>query len=99
MDRFPVSVRVGIVEAAGHHVAWNMLTVGGQSDPCARAWNEEDWPGGCFVCNDLWCLKASSRQWKAAVREHAERCKAAAVILSGCVRLRHAKRKAEVAFR
>ena len=83
MDRLPASVRVHIVETAGHRDTWNISTVGGQNDPCARAWDEEDWPSGCFVCNDLWYLKSSSRQWKAAVLEYAKRCKAAAVILSG----------------
>jgi hypothetical protein len=83
MDRLPASVQVHIVQFAGHHDTWNILTVGGQNHPCARAWNEEDWYGGCFVCNDLWYLKTGSRQWKLAVLEHAKRCKAAAVILSG----------------
>ena len=36
----------------------------GQSCACCRAYNEEDWPSGCFICNQMWDLTTFNRLWR-----------------------------------
>ena len=66
-------VRVFISEHVGQHeerwTAKRHYGFCGQSCPCCRAANKEDWPSGCKICVDSWYLAGASRAWAAAVKE------------------------------